>query len=133
LYLVIHLNKYYQLTWKDAHICFDCFQDITRYNRASVFIVGDNDQAIYQDLGVSIKDKDIIESDLYLVIHLNKYYQLTWKDAHICFDCFQEILRQPYCHSLDDKHKELLVIQEYNTFKKNNRLIDFDVPCSSQL
>lgn len=33
---------------------------------------------------------------------------------------------EPYCHSLDDKHKELLVIQEYNTFKQNNRLIDFD-------
>ncbi|HFW4905617.1 TPA: UvrD-helicase domain-containing protein, partial [Salmonella enterica subsp. enterica serovar Javiana] len=39
---------------------------ITRYNRVSVFIVGDNDQAIYQDLGVSIKDKDIIKSELQL-------------------------------------------------------------------
>ncbi|EHR5265119.1 ATP-dependent helicase [Salmonella enterica] len=39
---------------------------ITRYNRVSVFIVGDNDQAIYQDLGVSVKNKDILKSELQL-------------------------------------------------------------------
>lgn len=39
---------------------------ITRYNRISVFIVGDNDQAIYQDLGVSVKNKDILKSELQL-------------------------------------------------------------------
>lgn len=39
---------------------------ITRYNRVSVFIVGDNDQAIYQDLGISVKNKDILKSELQL-------------------------------------------------------------------
>lgn len=49
-----------------SYIQLDALSSITKYNRTIMLVVGDNDQAIYQDLGVSIKNDVSIKKILKL-------------------------------------------------------------------
>lgn len=64
-----------------SYIQLEVLSFITRYNKTIVLVVGDNDQAIYQDLGVSIKDevsiKKILKLDELEVRQLTGCYRST--------------------------------------------------------
>ncbi len=49
-----------------SYIQLEALSFITKYNKTIILVVGDNDQAIYQDLGVSIKDEVNIKKILKL-------------------------------------------------------------------
>lgn len=64
-----------------SYIQLEVLSFITRYNETIILVVGDNDQAIYQDLGVSIKDevsiKKILKLDDLEVKQLTGCYRST--------------------------------------------------------
>ncbi|MGN2427007.1 UvrD-helicase domain-containing protein [Klebsiella electrica] len=64
-----------------SYIQLEVLSFVTRYNKTIILVVGDNDQAIYQDLGVSVKDeisiKKILKLDDLEVRQLTGCYRST--------------------------------------------------------
>lgn len=74
-------NFYIDESQDSSYIQLKCLSHITKFNKSTVFIVGDNDQAIYQDLGVSIKTdiqiKEILKLNIFNVETLTGCYRST--------------------------------------------------------
>lgn len=84
-----------------SYLQFDCLSEITKYNNLETFIVGDTDQAIYLDMGISIKYSDTVKK----LLSIDNFKNRTLVGCYRSTEAIVNYYKKYSCSNMDIKSR----------------------------